>query len=100
MTTEILSNGSKYAGEAPENVEFLLALLANEPLDRKFEAYGNFAQNLGNEGRPGAVRFFGNFFTCSNVFRIDTDDPTLIERLLAAIRVNQLRPDYLAQDQP
>ena len=107
MTT-IQSNGSKWAGEEPDTVETLLEVLASHPLDRRFEACGNFIQKnprLANgTGRvsenPETRIFWGNFFTVSHVFHIETTDRGLITRLTLAIRENQTRDDYLIQDKP
>jgi hypothetical protein len=100
MATEILSNGSKWAGEQPDSIDDLLAVLAAEPLDRIHEAYGNFIE-VAAEGdtwaEPGTVGFHGNFLNLSHVFDIRTTDAGVIERLTAAIRTNQQRADYLAQ---
>ena len=103
MTTTIISNGG-CARNQP--IEGLFARLESDTLCRSFEAYGNFIQvdpvNL--KGEPflpmGGVCFFGNFATYSHVFNIHTDDADLIERLTAAIRANQTRPEYLAQKPP
>lgn len=102
MATTIHSNGSRWSGRQSASVEELIEVLATQPLDRTFEAYGNFIFTPEDEaGRPlaepGVVRFWGNFLSRSHVFCIDTDDPELIERLTAAIRANQQRPDYVAQ---
>lgn len=102
MTTTIHSNGS---GRVLP-IEALLERLATHPLDRTFEAFGNFVQLDPVNGRgepmtgPGGAAFFGNFLTYSHVFRLDTDDPDLIARLTAAIHANQQRPDYLDQSPP
>lgn len=115
--TIIESNGSKWAGEAPDPIERLLARLEAETLDPMFEEYGNFvspARKAHHERsertgwkdvytdagpiypeHPNAVHFWGNFQTYSHVFSIYTDDPALIERLTAAIRANQATPAYL-----
>ena len=95
MTTTIISNGSKWAGEAPDIIDDLLEVLASQPLDRRFEMSGNFIEPFNGE-----TRFWGNFLTVSHVFNIDTDEPDVIKRLTAAIRENQQRPDYLAQSAP
>ena len=107
MVTIIHSNGSKWGGQEPDNIERLLAVLADYPLDRSFEAFGNFAsRNAVNrrgkplDGIPGNYHFFGNFHGLSHVFRITTDDEEIGERLTAAICANQERPDYLAQPAP
>lgn len=95
METRINSNGSKWAGQAPDTIEQLLDVLNNYALDRRFEEGGNFIMD-----REPGVRFWGNFLKLSHVFSIDTDEPQTIERLTKAIRENQKRPDYLAQPDP
>jgi len=96
--TIIHSNGSKWYGELSDTIEKLLEVLAEEPLDRKFEAYGDFCYSL--EDLSGGVRFFGNFFELSHVFRIDTNDLDLIKKLAAAIDTNKQMPGYAAQPRP
>ncbi len=95
MTT-ITSNGSKWAGESPDTVDELCAVLQSHTLDRIFEGYGNFV--IADAGEP--LRFWGNFFDVSHVFSIDTDEPAVIERLTALIRANQQTAAYLSQDSP
>lgn len=92
MSTTINSNGSKWAGESPDSIETLLHVLATETLDPTFEDYGNFAINMGD----GVVRFWGNFYTVSHVFSIDTDDATMCATLTAAITANQATDAYKA----
>lgn len=94
--TNIISNGSKWAGEPLDTIEDLCAVLQSNPLDRTFEGFGNFV--LADPDEP--VRFWGNFFDLSHVFSIDTDDPAIIARLTALIRANQQTPAYLAQASP
>jgi hypothetical protein len=107
---DIISNGSHWYGESPDTIDDLLATLATEPLDRKFEQYGNFVnpdpqwlRKVTKDGYtsfyPGlrVTSFFGNFYTTSHVFTIYTDDPDTIAKLTTAIRANQARPDYLSQ---
>lgn len=96
--TEIVSNGSKWAGEAPDTVDQLLAVMAEHPLDRRFERYGNFAQQYTLE--PHIWQFFGNFLTISHVFDIRTDEPEAIAKLKAAIDTNRKRSDYKSQPKP
>lgn len=87
----------------PDSIEALFARLETDPLDRTFEAYGNFiiADPVNMRGEPmlpaGGVSFFGNFHTYSHVFNIDATDADLIARLTTAIRKNQQRADYLSQ---
>lgn len=88
-TTTITSNGSKWAGEPPDSVETLLAVLARHTLDPRFETFGNFVQR-----EAAGVSFFGNFLDLSHVFNITTNDPAVWKPLVRAIRRNQRRPDY------
>lgn len=97
--------GSRFAGQPSQTVDQLLATLDAYALDPSFEEYGNFIiadpRRYTDGGRihpdaPGAVRFFGNFARLSCGFSVDTDEPETIERLTAAIRANQQRPDYRA----
>jgi hypothetical protein len=101
--TIIVSNGSKWLGEAPDTIETLLAVLAQEPLDHTFERYGNFITPLTEQTliapqrHPellGLTEFWGNFARVSHVFCIRTNDPAVIATLTAAIRQNQDRDDY------
>lgn len=103
MTTTIIHNGSKWAGDQPDDIETLFRVLEMYALDPQFEPYGNFVlddpvSDAGEHLVPNGVRFWGNFAELSHLFEIDTDDPDLIERLTAAIRKNQQRADYLAQE--
>ena len=95
MTT-IIDNGSHWAGEEPETLDDLCAVLASEPLDRTFENFGNF---ILEDGTP-VIRFWGNFAHVSHVFSIDSDEPAVIQRLTLLIRENQRRPDYRSQPAP
>ena len=88
----IIANGSKWAGQSPDTLQDLLAMLAAHELDPIFEKYGNFVLT----DRTPVVRFFGNFLTWSHVFTIDTDEPQTIKLLTSAIRKNQRTPAYRA----
>ena len=92
----ITANGSRWFGQEPAPVDELLAVLAAEPLSRRFEIYGNFIIADGD----GSTRFWGNFAAISHVFCVDTNDPEIIERLTTAIRANQQTAAYLAQPVP
>ncbi len=60
MTTTVNHCGSKWAGEAPDTVADLLAMLAKEPLDPRFEEHGDFATH-GDPALPrGVTRFWGD----------------------------------------
>lgn len=86
----------------------MLALLATERLDPRFERYGDFIEVdpvSAKTGKPiyeaGAVSFWGNFLNVSHVFHIITTDTAEIAVLTDAIRANQAREDYIAaKDMP
>lgn len=102
MATEVNVIGSKWAGQDNDTVEQLLALMACEPLDPRFEKYGNFLYLIHefNGDTPhlynGYMRIWGNFFVTSYVFDILTTDADLIHRFAQAITLNQLSPAYRA----
>lgn len=95
---KIESNGSKWAGEEPDTIDVLLDVLKHYPLDKHFEEYGNFVIKAPGKPNKLVIRFFGNFFNLSHVFEIETDDSNVIKLLTDAIRDNQKRADYQAQD--
>lgn len=101
MRTIIEYNGSKWAGEDPDDLDTLLRLLRTEALDPRFAgAYGTYS-HLVTDHLPwteadrlphlGYVRFSGNFLHISHAFSIVTDDPVIIGALHDAIRCN---PSY------
>ena len=92
----IHSNGSKWRAAEPDTVESLLLALAEHPLDRTFEIYGDFIYQS-DDGKWWA---FGNFLDLSHVFRIEADSRDELAEIEAAIRANQQRDDYLAQPVP
>ena len=90
MTTDIRSNGSKWAGQAPDDISALLGVLECHPLEGCFAPFVTAHPAL-----SGRVTFHGNFATVSHVFRIETDDAEVIVALMTAIVLNVLRPDYV-----
>ena len=89
-STQIISNGSKWAGQAPDPIELLLERLSQYPLDPVFlcnRGEGTPYQNA-TEGSD-LVTFAGNFTTFSGVFRIVTNDPALVAELTARIEANE-----------
>lgn len=92
MTTLVNGIGSKWAGDDPDTIEQLFDMLAREPLDPKFEQYGNFMYL--SEFNRGMVKFWGNFFAVSYHFDVETDDQALIERFMDAISANQCSEPY------
>ncbi len=103
MPTIIHSCGSHWHGEAQSSIDDLMAVLETEPLDLKFEQYGNYiSPNWGRNGildpelneqarRDRMFGFWGNFANRSFVFNIHTNDRALIRKLGNAIRSNQRR---------
>ena len=85
LDTRIVSNGSKWAGQAPDTLADLVSVLATHPLDVARFPHG-FAYNM--VGRPGWVMFWGNFATVSHVFQIETNDPAVCALLTNAIKAN------------
>ena len=76
METIIKSNGSKWAGEAPDTLDILEERLKTYKLNiRDFAALG-FVRWSDN---GNIIRLFGNFTDISHVFNIegDADNPTL-----------------------
>lgn len=104
----IISNGSKWIGEEADNIDELLKTLAENPLDPRFKTFITKHPCIGVPGKRGGyvdgprmytanvTRFFGNFYTVSHVFQIDTNDHETIAALTKAIRTNLRRADYRA----
>lgn len=107
----IMSNGSKWYGEEEDNIEDLLKTLDEHPLDPRFKSFITKDPCVGVPGKRGGyvdgprmytasvTRFFGNFYTVSHVFQIDTNDQETIDALTKAIRKNLRRADYRAAKQ-
>ena len=93
--TLILTNGSKWAGDTPDDIQVLLEVLAKNVLDPSFEQYHCYEpvpfdpllKERGEESARkylpwvGAATFSGNFLTVSHVFHIITQDQQVIETL-------------------
>lgn len=103
MTTHIEKNHWIASDDPPQAIEQLLRLLETEPLDPKFEDYGDFAtiNPLTTFGEPlyprGTVVFWGNFANISRVFEIASDDSEVCDRLFAAIKANKASAAYQAE---
>ena len=87
--TEIISNGSKTLGQAPDSINQLLGVLTSETLNPMFEEYGNFAYIHENK-----TTFFGNLHSVSHGFNIRSTDKKIIAKLTKAIRANQKTDAY------
>jgi hypothetical protein len=88
---DIISNGSKCAGELPDTIEELHRVLKVEPLDPIFENYGNFVL----KNSPTEARVWGNFYELSHVFDIRGTRAELSETI-RLIRANQRTKKYKA----
>jgi hypothetical protein len=94
---KIQSNGSKWAGEAPDTLEVLLDVLKTETLDPTFEQYGGFFYRLpGDERYDGEYHAFGNFLTVSHVFSIYGTLEEL-RPLAQALKLARSKPEYLKE---
>jgi hypothetical protein len=103
MATKIVFNGSKHAGQEPDSVDVLLALLSREPLEPRHELIGGGFVHAGLSAEltahygvaaRGAIMYTGNFRNVSHAFSVVTDEKDLQDRLSAAVTENMNRPDY------
>jgi hypothetical protein len=78
--TTIHANGSKWLGDEPDTLDQLIDVLGRYKLRPEF---GNCECE-----HEGAVHFLGNFANLSHVFRIETTDQAVIDRLRAVIADN------------
>ena len=90
-TTLIMSNGSKFLGQPPDDIPRLLVVLAEHPLRRTCGVF------ITRDKVRGTVRFWGNFADVSHAFNIETDDPEIIESLTSAMRKNWCSAAYRRQ---
>jgi hypothetical protein len=78
---KIITNGSKWCGEQPDDLPALFTVLTEHPLDPNMEgAYTSLINQT--------THFHGNFLTVSHAFHIHTDEPAIIDQLTAAIITN------------
>lgn len=99
MTTEIISNGSKWAGEPTDPIESLIERLKAHPLNWVICRYGVMIRQhrFAGSTMPAQWRFHGNFFDISAVFQVYTTDRDLARTLARLILANTRRLDYRAQ---
>jgi len=97
MTT-IHSNGSRWYGQAPATIDELIVVLSTHEIEKYWFA----PYNANQYGKPnwtnhcpisvlenGNHEFFGNFSELSHVFRIETNEPEVIQALADAIQANE-----------
>jgi len=99
--TLIESNGSKWAGQAPDSLDELKRRLRENTLDPTFEEYGNFYTLTSDawaivpkEYEPFPWHFWGNFEDVSGVFSVFTCDEETLDELCALIEANKAMPAY------
>jgi len=87
----IISNGSKWAGQPLDSIDQLIAVLETEILDPAFDLTCNGFVTK----HQGLTCAFGNFLHVSHVFNIQgtTDE---MKPLVDALRKATQRPEYLA----
>ncbi|TLS38772.1 hypothetical protein [Pseudalkalibacillus caeni] len=97
---EIREIGTKQNG-LNLNCYELVKLMEEHPLDPMFEDCGNFIMpykplqwTAETKRYIGCKTFFGDFATINCRFYILTDEKTVIDKLVSAIRLNQEREDY------
>lgn len=91
----IISNGSKWAGESPAPLSELIDTLKTETLEPSFEKYGRFFYRTGEN----EFRAWGNFRTISHVFMVmGTLDE--LRPLALALKQARRRPEYLRIARP
>ena len=83
-TTTIEWNGSRSAGARPASIETLFECLEKY---RLCDALAPYMSNI--TWKRGWVRLFGNFDEYSHAYSLDTCDPDLIARYVAAVRLNR-----------
>lgn len=86
--TQIITNGSRFAGQKPASLEELYIVLQEHPL-------GDFWQKNGCEyadRETGITKFWGNFEDISHAFDVETSDPATASRLRRLILENIRRP--------
>ena len=88
---QIISNGSKWIDEAPDELETLIDVLKTEPLDPSFEEYGNFCYY---NSKTNDFTVLGNFAHRSHVFNLRGTLKDL-QPILKLIKANKRTPEYL-----
>ena len=105
--TIIHSNGSKWAGQEPDGIDKLVEVLGKHAIEKRFFGPFTVEERKGEEvvdvthyfcpikQNGDDTRFFGNFEDLSHVFRIDTNDPEVIDKLTMAIKSNEGWKKYI-----
>jgi hypothetical protein len=107
MPRTVIEYIGQHGGSGKRSLEHLFRMLAEHPLDRTFEAYGDYLETpvwskpprdgWAADGSDGECMFWGNFFDWAYTFNLTTNDPELIERIRVAVEQNRARADFQAQ---
>jgi len=106
MKKTIIQYIGQHGSPGKRSLEHLFKMLAEHPLDRTFEAYGDYLEppvwsnppdGWAPDGSDGELTFWGNLFDWAYTFNLTTNDPELVERIRAAVDLNRARPDFLEQ---
>jgi hypothetical protein len=87
MSVIIRSNGSKWAGEKPDNLQALEKRLKKHPVADFTGVYG-LQRGLAKVKYP-SWQIVGNFKTVSAVFNVYTDEPKVYRKLKGLIYRNK-----------
>ena len=90
--TNIISNGSKWAGEDPDTIETLLDVLKEYKLDYRCRP---FIERFNVCPCGEVYHFSGNFKNLSHVFSINTNNKELSKTIMSAISENDKNWDSL-----
>lgn len=92
---EIISNGSKWFGEAPDTINDLIKVMGEHTLDPIYEksggiinAHPHWCSEKSAKKYNGCTIFSGNFIDISHVFYIVTDEQPVIAQLSKVILTN------------
>lgn len=104
IKTDIISNGSKWAGEAPDSIEKLFSVLEEATLEPCWEDERTKSficplvwvyPKLAKHSDKGFYEISGNFIELSHTFQINTNDKKLVARFKKAINKNMATAKYI-----
>lgn len=102
--TNIMFNGSKWAGQPPDTLEKLLEVLATEPLDPRYKRFnapvvrGDYPLGMSQDLEGFTHHFHGNFYRISHAFSVFTNDDSVIAALTEACEKNIASDAYKAAE--
>ena len=87
--TLIESNGSKWLGQHPDDLDKLYSMLCDHKLILHFYPGYEAIDNYEWYRQLGMIRFHGNFQDISHCFSVDTNDSGVIKMMLGHLTVNR-----------